>query len=136
MNAKHFALTTATALFSLPLLLMNMTATGATPSPQAQQLEATGSAAPADTRLPDYYPASFQNKGAIQGVEGSDTLIVNGVRYRLSPNVRIHTLDTESAPRQTLAAGLEIAFALGAIDQRGRTITEIWVLPAGTIPPH
>lgn len=89
-----------------------------------------------ESHLPDYYPAAFQNKGAIQRIESGDTLVINGVRYRLSPNVRIHTFATEFAPRQTLVSGLEIAFSFGGIDQRGRTIAEIWVLPAGTVKPH
>jgi hypothetical protein len=132
MNAKR----TTPVIFFLALLLTNITAISAPLSGQAEQLEATGSAAPADARLPDYYPASLQNKGTIQRVESGDVLVVNGVRYRLSPNARIHTLDTEFAPRQALAAGMDIAFTLGPVDQRGRTIAEIWVLPAGTIPPH
>ena len=104
--------------------------------PAIQHSESSHGAESPESQLPDYYPAAFQNKGAIQRVEGGETLIINDVRYRLSPNVHIHTLDREFSPRETLVSGLEIAFTVGSISQRGRTIAEIWVLPAGTVEPH
>ena len=93
-------------------------------------LWAAGSAQAAG--LPHYYPSSFDRQGVISGM-GSGGLYVNARRYQLDPNVRIHSLDTQFASRRALQGGTEIGFSTSP-DRKGiDKITEIWLLPDGTV---
>lgn len=84
--------------------------------------------------LPDYYPASFQNTGVINGVSGS-SLNISGLNYSLSPNVLIHSTMTEHSSRYDLGSGKEVGFTVDN-NRNTRTITEIWILPSGTVRLH
>ncbi len=90
---------------------------------------------PADVRgaLPDYYPASFQQTGVIRNTGGNNQLTVSGNRYGLSSNVLVHSLATEHDSRYALHVGAEMGFSFDHDAQGNRRITEIWILPAGTI---
>lgn len=94
-----------------------------------------GETVSSDTALPDYYPASFQKTGVINGAGAGGSLNISGLSYRLSPNVLIHSTMTEHSSRYELVSGKEVGFTLNS-DANSRTITEIWVLPAGTIRLH
>jgi hypothetical protein len=82
--------------------------------------------------LPHYYPGSFDQRGVITSA-GSGELYVNARRYRLDPNVRIHSLDTQFASRRALQGGTEIGFSTDPGKQGVGKITEIWLLPDGTV---
>lgn len=84
--------------------------------------------------LPDYYPASFQNTGIISAFSGS-SIVIGGLSYSLSPNVLIHSTMTEFSSRYDLTAGKEVGFTLNSSGNT-QSITEIWILPAGTVRLH
>lgn len=85
--------------------------------------------------LPEYYPASFQKTGLINGAGAGGSLNISGLSYSLSPNVLIHTTMTEFSSRHDLASGKEVGFTVNS-DANSRVITEIWILPAGTLRLH
>jgi hypothetical protein len=82
--------------------------------------------------LPHYYPSSFDRQGVISGMGGGE-LFVNARRYQLDPNVRVHSLATEFASRGALKGGAEIGFTTAPGKQGVGKITEIWLLPDGTV---
>jgi hypothetical protein len=84
-----------------------------------------------NTGLPTYYPASFQNTGVLNSL-GSNTAIVSGLRYIISPNVLIHSLSTEFSSRYALREDKDIGFSHSSDANNKRTITEIWLLPPGS----
>jgi hypothetical protein len=84
------------------------------------------------TGLPPYYPGSFDRQGVISAAGGSE-ILVNAKRYQLDPNVRVHSLTTEFASRRALQGGTEIGFSTSAGKNDVERITEIWVLPDGTV---
>ena len=90
--------------------------------------------APSNSNLPATYPSSFQGKGIIGGVS-SRTLTVDGSRYALSISARVHSLSGNNASRLDLRGGTEIGFSFVRNTNNRRTITEIWILPQGTIKP-
>jgi len=102
-------------------------------------LVATGSAfgrglsTEVSAQLPSYYPSSFQKTGVIRNASIVNQLTVDGARYALSSNARIHTVATEHASRFSLAPGLELGFTYDRDASGVRRITEIWILPAGSI---
>ena len=82
--------------------------------------------------LPDYYPKSFDQQGIVSSLHGRE-LSVNAQRYRLDANVRIHTLDTRFASPRSLASGKEVGFNTSPGKRGVNKITEIWLLPDGTV---
>ena len=82
--------------------------------------------------LPDYYPKSFDQQGVVSNLRSGEVL-VNARRYRLDANVRIHTLDTRFASARSLASGKEIGFNTSPGKRGVSKITEIWLLPDGTV---
>lgn len=85
--------------------------------------------------LPDYYPASFQSAGRIHRVS-SDSIIITGSSkaFSLSPNILIHSMSTEFASRHELRVGEEIGYSFNTGMNNRRTVTEIWLLPRGSLP--
>lgn len=90
--------------------------------------------APSSSNLPATYPASFQAKGIVGGIS-SRTITVDGSRYTLSLSARVHSLSGNHASRLDLRGGTEIGFSFNRNANNRRTITEIWILPQGTIKP-
>ena len=87
--------------------------------------------------LPEYYPASFQAAGAIHALRSGNIIITGHAgSFSLSTNVLVHSVSTEFAPRNELRAGKEVGFSFNKGMGNKRTITEIWVLPHGTIKPQ
>ena len=84
------------------------------------------------SNLPSYYPSSFQATGILSETSTGAGLIISGLSYTLSMNVLIHTTSTEFSSRYALSAGKEVGFSFS--DNGGsRTVSEIWVLPGGTV---
>lgn len=86
------------------------------------------------SNLPATYPSSFQAKGIIGDIS-SRTITVDGARYTLSLSAQIHSLSGNHASRLDLRGGTEIGFSFNRNANNRRTITEIWILPQGTIKP-
>ena len=86
----------------------------------------------ADNQLPTYYPTTFQTTGLLSTVGSNSEIIISGVRYTLSPNVLIHTMSTEFGSRYSLQKNQEVGFSFTINSRTVRTITEIWLLPAGS----
>ncbi|MGH8501586.1 MAG: hypothetical protein ACREVE_03770 [Gammaproteobacteria bacterium] len=88
--------------------------------------------------LPHYYPARFDGTGFLQAVEPSrNTLTIDALHYGLASNVPVHSLQTRFSSLSALRSGMEVGFTLrngGRSDRR--IITELWVLPVGSVVPH
>lgn len=82
--------------------------------------------------LPLYYPASYDINGIVERAQGSQ-LIVSASSYQVDSNVRVHTPDTEFASMRALQPGTEVGLKFENKPGQGRKITEIWVLPQGTV---
>lgn len=84
--------------------------------------------------LPATYPENFDRDGIITGSANSQLVYISATRYRLDPNVLVHTPGTEFASTYVLTTGTEVGFTL-ATEKTGRPnrITEIWVLPKGSV---
>jgi hypothetical protein len=86
--------------------------------------------------LPEYYPANFQKTGIIRDVASDDTLVISGLKYRLTPDTKIHTTHNEFSTRWSLKTGEEVGFAFSTNAANQRTISEIWLLPKGRVVSH
>jgi hypothetical protein len=86
--------------------------------------------------LPDYYPEHFARKGIIQSIPSSSALYIDGILFKLSTNVSVHSMATEFLTRNALNRGDEIGFSFSKTTNGNLVITEIWILPKGTVPAH
>jgi len=84
------------------------------------------------TQLPGYYPSSFQKTGVIEKVGTGGNIVIATAGYQLASNVLVHSPTTEFSSRYDLSAGKEVGFNLAG-NGNSNTITEIWILPAGSI---
>jgi len=85
-------------------------------------------------QLPGYYPGQFDHKGVVTRAANGQTIMINAMRYKLDSNVRVHSLTTEFSSVRALTAGSDIAYRADE-DRNGKvTVTEIWVLPSGSVP--
>jgi hypothetical protein len=84
------------------------------------------------TKLPAYYPSSFQEAGTIARLSNS-SMIISGMSYSLSMNVLIHSMSTEYSSRYELKTGKDAGFSFNTNANNKRIITEIWLLPAGSV---
>ena len=91
-------------------------------------------AVPSSGTLPPSYPSSFQGKGVV-GQVSSRSISVSGSRYSLSISAQVHSLSGNHASLLDLRNGTEIGFSFERNANNRRTITEIWILPQGTIKP-
>ena len=91
-----------------------------------------GTVAAAAQALPPYYPASYDYSGIVDSTRGSH-LIVGASSFAVDSNVRVHTLDTEFASLRALQPGTEVGLKFNDKPGQRRKITEIWVLPKGTV---
>ena len=82
--------------------------------------------------LPEYYPPSFDQTGIVNAVRGGQ-LIVGASAFPVDSNVRVHTPDTAFGSMAGIDKGKEIGFNLARQSSGGKQITEIWVLPEGTV---
>jgi len=88
------------------------------------------------TGLPDYYPSNYQKTGVIRDVHVDDTLIISGLKYKLSPNIQIHTTTNQFSSRWALKTGEEVGFNFSTDAANNRTISEIWIMPKGRVVSH
>lgn len=86
--------------------------------------------------LPSYYPASFQKTGVIRDVGTDDTLVISGIKYQISPQTKIHTVDSQFASSWSLKTDAEVGFSFATDDAKKRNISEIWLLPKGSVALH
>ena len=82
--------------------------------------------------LPLYYPASYDFSGIVETARGSN-LTVGASNFAVDSNVRVHTPDTEFASIGVLRPGTEVGLKFNDQTGQRRKITEIWVLPKGTV---
>ncbi len=80
--------------------------------------------------LPDYYPQRFDHEGIMRSLVQGGRMMLGGVRYRVSPNVRVYTPETRNGSVYALREGTEVGIKL---DAAGRTVSDIWVLPKGSV---
>ncbi|HEC17807.1 MAG TPA: hypothetical protein ENI97_00495 [Gammaproteobacteria bacterium] len=90
---------------------------------------------PVERNLPAGYPSAFQARGIVGGIRSSHEIIVEGSRYALSIKVQVHSPSSRHASIMDLRPGTEIGFSYDRGGNNTRTITEIWVLPPGSIEP-
>jgi hypothetical protein len=86
--------------------------------------------------LPDYYPTNYQKTGIIRDVRVDDTLVISGLKYRLTADTKIHTTRNQFSTRWALKTGEEAGFSFTTDAAGQRTISEIWLLPAGRVVSH
>lgn len=86
--------------------------------------------------LPEYYPANYQKTGIIRDVAADDTLVISGLKYRLTSDTKIHTTRNEFSSRWSLKTGEEVGFTFSTNAANHRTISEIWLLPKGRVVSH
>ncbi len=87
-------------------------------------------AMPQRSNLPKYYPSRFDRQGIMRSIVEAGKVIISGVRYTVSPNVRVHTLETRNASVYALREDTEVGIKL---DPAGRNVMAIWVLPKGSV---
>lgn len=80
------------------------------------------------SNLPEYYPKRFENEGILHEVK-HNKVIINATAYQLVDNVIVHTLSTQYGSLNNLRKDMDIAFRL----MDTRVITEIWILPKGSV---
>lgn len=83
--------------------------------------------------LPDYYPASFDQTGILHAVSSGRFIEVNARRYALDSGARVHSTVTKFSSVRALTPGLEVGFNWKKNERGGYTVTEIWVLPEGSV---
>jgi len=89
---------------------------------------------PSSSPLPPSYPSTFQAKGIV-GQVSSRSISVSGSRYRIAISAQVHSLSGNHASLLDIRGGTEIGFSFERNENNRRTITEIWILPQGTIKP-
>ena len=79
--------------------------------------------------LPDYYPKEgFQRTGVLDAVQPeAQRIIIGDLGYAYSSNLVVHSPRSYNVPLSRLKPGTRIAFK--TLNDRGRVITEIWLLP-------
>ncbi len=82
---------------------------------------------PAQSReLPSYYPDQIYRWFTIDSISIKELkIILNDMPMNLSPNTRVHSLNTEFSSLQALKPGMKVFFSATG----GNTINEIWILP-------
>ena len=88
------------------------------------------------TGLPSYYPSSYQQAGVIREVNADNTLIISGLKYQISSSTKIHTIGTQFATTWSLKNNEEVGFSFTSDAANNRSISEIWVLPKGSVVLH
>jgi hypothetical protein len=83
--------------------------------------------------MPDYYPDTFQRAGKITGIRSRDVVIISGRKYSIDANTKLHTERTEFATRSIISMGEEVGFSFITDAANNRTITELWILPIGSV---
>jgi len=83
--------------------------------------------------LPTYYPRRFDRQGVMRSIVTAGKVMIGGVRYTVSPNVRVHTPETRNASAYALREDTEVGIKL---DPAGRNVVAIWVLPKGSVPQN
>ena len=103
--------------------------------------------APAQTSAQAAQPL-FSRVGVIGGLDlPARSITVNDFRYQLSPHVRVYVYDraikdpqalradTRLKDGRALRAGMHIGYSVeGEAGGKRGTLTEAWILPAGSIP--
>ena len=79
--------------------------------------------------LPNYYPAEgFQRTAMVDMLyPEAQRIVIGDLSYTYSSNVVVHSLKSFSVPLSRLKPGTRVAFK--TLENRGRVITEIWLLP-------
>jgi hypothetical protein len=111
----------------LVLILMTITCTTAL-AQRAARSSVSG--------VPSYYPASYQQTGVIHDVGLDNTLVISGLKYQISSNTKIHTLNTQFATAWSLKTNEEVGFSFSTDASNKRSIDEIWLLPKGSVVLH
>jgi len=86
--------------------------------------------------LPSYYPASYQQTGVIREIRPDNTLIISGLKYHITSTTKIHTVNTQFASTWSLKTNEEAGFSFTTDTASKRSISEIWLLPKGSIVLH
>jgi hypothetical protein len=83
--------------------------------------------------LPMYYPASFDQTGIVAQT-GGGKIIIDASAFAIDSNVRVHTPTTQFSSMGSVSGGTEVGFNIDRKQPGNRKkITEIWVLPKGTV---
>jgi hypothetical protein len=85
------------------------------------------------SKLPAYYPDTFQRTGVVNGLSSSRSVLINGTRYYYDHNTKVHTLSTKSGFIHDLSKGTEVGFSYIEDNMRRRFLVEAWTLPHGTV---
>lgn len=82
-------------------------------------------------RLPGHYPDEFDNVGTISKLDIENHAIeINGIRYLLSSNLVVHSLQTNFSSSRYLRTGMRIGYGFLSLEGNSRQIIEIWILPS------
>ncbi len=127
MNRKFIMKTQSQFVIGLLLVAVSMACLAAPPERSGVR-SAEG--------LPEYYPSTFQKTGVIRDVAPDDTLVISGLKYHLTPDTKIHTTRNEFSSRWSLKSGEEVGISFSTDGANRRTISEIWLLPAGRVVSH
>ncbi len=77
-------------------------------------------------KLPDYYPDSFDRWGIVDLLDvNSKHIVINDTRMQLSPQTKVHSLNTRFSTVSTLRRGMKVGMDLAG----NKVINEIWILP-------
>ncbi len=80
--------------------------------------------------LPSYYPETVPAMNGIIGYADikQGVIVINDMSWKLSMNVRVHSLNTQFSSVRALRSGMRIAFESTSINGKVQ-LAEIWVLP-------
>lgn len=79
--------------------------------------------------LPSHYPDNFQRLGVLTKIRDRHDWLVNGISIKVSQNVLVHSLESKFSSLYSVKQGMELGYRLNS----RREISEIWLLPAGTV---
>jgi len=80
--------------------------------------------------LPDYYPKEFNHmQGTVDDIDiKTGRILINDMQWKLSMNIKVHSLNTEFSSVQVLRKNMNVTFKIETINGKS-VIAEIWILP-------
>jgi len=84
--------------------------------------------------LPSSPSSAFQATGFAGKLNGANrSIIISGTRYYYGINTKVHTQSSNLASASAIKKGDELGFSYVEDTKRKRFLSEVWILPAGSL---
>jgi len=88
-------------------------------------------------KLPSYYPNSFMSRGIVTNIDlAKRTITFSSTALAYGINTKVHTLSSNFASIQSLTIDTPVGYNFFVGSDNTFFLTEVWVLPAGSVLPH